>query len=107
MGNTPKATIVPPKRQTAVDDPSGLFGRIVSAVQLLIPMVKDRQYRFPLKLKIFGILSLLYLLSPVDILPELFLGPLGLIDDIGLLLLFLKSLMAETENYAKEQGRNQ
>jgi len=28
------------------------------------------------------LLSLLYIVSPIDILPEAFLGPIGLIDDV-------------------------
>ncbi|MFS8131283.1 MAG: DUF1232 domain-containing protein [Candidatus Dojkabacteria bacterium] len=30
------------------------------------------------------ILSLIYILSPIDFIPEAFLGPIGLIDDLGL-----------------------
>ena len=32
---------------------------------------------------------LLYIISPIDIIPELFFGPIGLIDDAGALLLAL------------------
>ena len=35
------------------------------------------------------ILSLLYVLSPIDLLPEFILGPLGIVDDLGLILLLL------------------
>ncbi|MEO6729352.1 MAG: YkvA family protein [Candidatus Dojkabacteria bacterium] len=37
----------------------------------------------------FLILSLIYILSPIDFIPELFLGPLGLIDDLGLVVFLL------------------
>jgi len=36
---------------------------------------------------IITILLILYVLSPIDLLPEIFLGPIGLIDDAGALLL--------------------
>jgi uncharacterized membrane protein YkvA (DUF1232 family) len=40
------------------------------------------------------ILSLIYILSPIDLIPEAFLGPLGLIDDAGLLfILILKAII--------------
>ena len=32
------------------------------------------------------LICLLYILSPVDLVPEIILGPLGLVDDIGLLM---------------------
>lgn len=45
------------------------------------------------KLKIF--ILILYVLSPVDVLPEAYLGPLGLIDDGGALLALLGTLFSE------------
>lgn len=41
------------------------------------------------------ILILIYLISPVDILPEAVLGPLGLVDDAAALLLLIKLLLAK------------
>jgi len=35
------------------------------------------------------ILSLLYIISPIDFIPEFFLGPIGIIDDGGLILVML------------------
>jgi len=35
------------------------------------------------------ILSLIYILSPIDFIPEAFLGPLGLIDDLGLVVFLI------------------
>ncbi len=43
---------------------------------------------FPMKCLITMAL-ILYMISPIDFLPELFLGPIGLIDDLGALLLAL------------------
>jgi len=37
--------------------------------------------------KFLFVASLLYVLSPIDILPEAFLGPIGLIDDLFVVLL--------------------
>lgn len=38
------------------------------------------------------ILAGIYLLSPVDLLPEMFLGPFGLVDDAGALIYILAAL---------------
>ena len=43
---------------------------------------------FPMKCLITMAL-ILYMLSPIDLIPELFFGPIGLIDDAGALLLAL------------------
>ncbi|PHI41240.1 DUF1232 domain-containing protein [Actinobacillus succinogenes] len=39
------------------------------------------------------IVILIYLLSPVDILPEAVLGPLGLVDDAAAIILLIRLLM--------------
>lgn len=36
---------------------------------------------------------LIYMFSPVDILPEAILGPLGLVDDTAALMLFIKTIL--------------
>ena len=36
---------------------------------------------------IIALLSILYIISPIDILPEAILGPIGLIDDLVVLLI--------------------
>lgn len=41
---------------------------------------------FPMKCLI-TMLLIFYIISPLDFLPEMFLGPFGLIDDVGALLL--------------------
>lgn len=38
---------------------------------------------------------LIYLLSPIDILPEAILGPLGLVDDAAALMLLIKTILAK------------
>jgi len=52
-------------------------------------------YNIFMNLKIFIknnwllILSLIYIISPIDFVPEFLLGPLGLIDDLGLVIVLL------------------
>jgi uncharacterized membrane protein YkvA (DUF1232 family) len=45
------------------------------------------------------ILSLVYVLSPLDFIPELLLGPIGIIDDGGLLIVLL---IKATYSFIKE-----
>ena len=61
---------------------------------------------------IFGIiLCCLYIISPVDLVPEVLLGPLGIIDDAGVLgfMLFLvKQLwVLRSDTRAKKEGIRQ
>jgi len=44
------------------------------------------------------ILSLIYILSPIDILPEFLLGPLGILDDVTLVIFLLIKAMADHRN---------
>ena len=43
--------------------------------------------------KLFPLLALGYVLSPVDLVPEIMLGPLGALDDIGILILGINILI--------------
>ena len=52
------------------------------------------------------ILTIIYLLSPIDIIPEAVLGPLGLLDDGGALLYLLATLFSEDEDKKIERRPN-
>ena len=66
------------------------------ALRLIWPLIKDR--RVPLMAKSVPVLTLLYILSPVDLVPDLFPG-LGQVDDLSLMvlsiLLFLRMVPRE------------
>ncbi len=49
-----------------------------------------RDPRVPFYLKLLFFIPFLYILSPIDLIPEAFLSVFGLVDDIGLLLFMLK-----------------
>jgi uncharacterized membrane protein YkvA (DUF1232 family) len=73
-----------------------------------IEMIKytiDGKYNISLKLKVFGILGLIYLISPIDIIPEALLGPIGLADDAAVLALLWKLISSEILNF--ENSKNQ
>ena len=46
--------------------------------------VKDRQHRVAPTTWVAAIAAAFYTFAPVDLIPELVLGPLGFVDDIGL-----------------------
>lgn len=47
-------------------------------------LLRDR--RVPKKTKLIPIIAIIYILSPIDIIPDFLVGP-GLLDDVGILLL--------------------
>jgi uncharacterized membrane protein YkvA (DUF1232 family) len=57
------------------------------------------------KLAMFG-LAALYVLSPVDFIPEILLGPLGLVDDVGAAAFLVTGLLGEAARYVRWE-RNQ
>ena len=46
--------------------------------------VKERQHRVAPTTWVAATAAVVYTLAPVDLIPELVLGPLGFVDDIGL-----------------------
>ncbi len=58
-----------------------LIGVVLLAVMLFVIF----RYRVPLRGVAAMAAALVYLVSPVDVLPEVILGPIGLIDDVGVL----------------------
>jgi uncharacterized membrane protein YkvA (DUF1232 family) len=45
------------------------------------------------------VIGVFYILSPVDVIPELFLGPFGLADDMGVAALIVTSLVKIADDY--------
>jgi|SRR5208337_3674298 uncharacterized membrane protein YkvA (DUF1232 family) len=58
---------------------------VAFVVLLSLPQCKLREFLLPIIGWGIAILCAIYCISPVDILPEAFLGPFGLIDDVGAL----------------------
>lgn len=52
-------------------------------ILLALPNSRLREVAMPIILWTFVALSGAYVLSPVDLVPEIVLGPLGVIDDLG------------------------
>lgn len=60
--------------------------------RLLSRLFADR--RVPLWPKLFAAAAVVYLFVPVDVVPEAFFGPLGVVDDLGLLALAIRTLLS-------------
>lgn len=72
-----------------VDDPrvKGLMEKLPLALRLLL----DRRVGFSQKM--IPLLAIFYILSPLDFMPEVILGPFGVLDDIGVFLLGLEAFI--------------
>lgn len=51
---------------------------------------------------LIAIAGLFYVLSPLDFIPELVLGPLGLVDDAAILVFIYKRITGELERFRTE-----
>jgi uncharacterized membrane protein YkvA (DUF1232 family) len=68
-----------------------------------LAMLQDRSYRFPSYLKWLALVCVLYLISPVDVVPDVLL-PFGVVDDIGLIIFVLKKLYDEVLKYGHDRS---
>jgi uncharacterized membrane protein YkvA (DUF1232 family) len=68
---------------------------------------KNGLYKPDNKNLIIGLFATLYIVSPIDIIPEALFGPFGLVDDFGILLFGMKYFNKEIAKYiAWEASRN-
>ena len=70
-------------------------------IRLLIQYLRDKDVSIFRKLLIIG--SLLYLVSPVDIVPDYIIG-LGILDDITVLSFVWIALKSELDDYSNRKG---
>lgn len=56
--------------------------------------------------KLVVIVGILYIVSPVDLIPEALLGPLGLLDDVGAIVMVVRVIMTVTERYSRARSVN-
>lgn len=68
-------------------------------VRTTYEMAFDKSFTMDRKVKIAVIGGLAYLVSPVDLIPERTLGPLGLADDVAVLCFVLKYAQPEIARY--------
>lgn len=75
------------RQQMNTKDPD-LLARLWNNLALSARLMFDQ--RVSGRAKLIPLLALLYMISPIDILPEIAFGPLGALDDMGVLLLALQ-----------------
>ncbi|MDJ0754408.1 MAG: DUF1232 domain-containing protein [Ardenticatenaceae bacterium] len=66
------------------------FQEVIQNLQLIWRLIKDPNV--PIALKLIPAGTLVYLIMPIDVLPDAFLG-LGQLDDLGVLLVGLKAFV--------------
>ncbi len=69
----------------------GVFKSLVNRGRLAFRLLKDS--RVPIYLKVIPTIGLLYVISPLDFIPDLALG-LGQLDDIGVILASIEGFIA-------------
>jgi uncharacterized membrane protein YkvA (DUF1232 family) len=74
-----------------LNDAAGMTGGLIKQARLAWRLWNDG--RVPGWVKLIPVAGLLYLLSPIDLIPDLMLPGLGEVDDVVLLLLALKAFV--------------
>jgi uncharacterized membrane protein YkvA (DUF1232 family) len=82
-----------PKTSTSssLTEAAGFFGGLVKQARLAWRLWNDG--RTPTWLKLIPVAALVYLLSPIDLVPDLMLPGLGELDDLAVVLLALKMFL--------------
>ncbi|UCE86368.1 MAG: DUF1232 domain-containing protein [Deltaproteobacteria bacterium] len=86
-----RAQVIAPDREAARPGFRDLLLLLPDLAVLLMRLVRDE--RVPLAAKLVALAGVGYLLSPIDLFPEVLIGPLGLIDDLLVVGAALSSLM--------------
>lgn len=76
-----------------------LGARIVAIAPMLRDAFTGRWKSAPHGRLVAGLAGIAYVLSPIDLLPEILLGPFGLGDDLAIAVVSLAALMASAEDW--------
>jgi uncharacterized membrane protein YkvA (DUF1232 family) len=72
-------------------------------IRAVLPMMRDaftgRWVDAPRLKVLAGLVGVLYVLSPLDLMPEVFLGPFGLGDDLAIAALAVAALLGSAEDW--------
>lgn len=79
-----------------------VFHRWFGMVQTFFKMFADSTYHFPRRLWILAVFSLLYLVCPIDIIPD-FIPVLGFADDVSLLTGVFFLFVKEVKKYERKE----
>ncbi len=80
----------------------------LKALSRMVPLILKGEYKAKKSNLILGVLAAVYALSPLDFIPEIALGPFGLLDDVIILGYGVKLIDKEVERFLKweEDQRN-
>ena len=87
----------------AFEQVKGKLGDSWQDVQALYHMAFDDTFDMKKEVKYAVVGALAYLVSPVDLIPDRVMGPLGLADDVAVLMFALKYARPEIERYRGHQ----
>lgn len=82
-----------PHQQSTAQEPDGQPTVIGFWVRLHLAWLLFWDRRVRILAKLFPVLAIVYVLSPVDLVPELVLGLLGALDDLAILVLGINMLI--------------
>jgi uncharacterized membrane protein YkvA (DUF1232 family) len=68
-------------------------------VRTIYDMAFDKTFDLKKEVKYVSLAALAYLVSPIDLIPERFLGPLGLADDVAVLIFAINYAKPEIARY--------
>lgn len=64
-----------------------------------------RDPQAPIRLRLSIVASIIYILSPIDLIPEMFLGPLGLVDDSAVAMGLIAFIFSKAMKPYRQQAR--
>lgn len=91
-----------PTRQASSEPDHEQFTRSVASLADMLRAYRTGQFSISRKEVVLLIVAAVYILSPVDIVPEAVVGPLGLLDDLGALLGAVGVIGAALKRFRKQ-----
>ena len=89
---------------------SSILGKEIAKIELLINAVKDywngKYTELPKRTLIATVVALIYILSPIDLIPD-FIPVVGLIDDLTMLLFVWEMISRDIKEYAEWKIKNE
>lgn len=76
-----------------------LWERAGALPRMLGARLRGRYTEVPVTRLLLFAVAVLYIVSPIDLVPEIFIPVLGLADDVGVAVWLTRSVLTETERY--------
>ncbi|MBI1289670.1 DUF1232 domain-containing protein [bacterium] len=95
--------VAKPVQSTRPEEQIDRFVGLIGGFRALMAMIRDPEYRFPLRVKVAVVLSIVYLVTPIDVIPEAIFLFFGLADDLALLGATAYMVNTEVQAYIARQ----